>query len=109
MTWWLWVLAGALVYVPCWRATLRSMLKEDFDEGTFGELVFCMVAAVVFAPVGLFLIVQNTGMLDRDVRTLGRRIAGESRADKRKRRARELREREQRIRDAERELGIGER
>ncbi|MGH3415537.1 MAG: hypothetical protein ACRDSS_03640 [Actinocrinis sp.] len=107
--WWAWTLAGAAVYVPCWRFMFRLVLA-DFGEPDGADLMVCVIVASALAVGAPVLILARAGRVAAGrptAATVARWLGGESRTQKRARLERELAAREQRIRQAERELGIG--
>lgn len=108
MPWWVWTLLGIVFwFFVGWRPVFREWAK-DFSPMDFGDLCMGVLVAIVGSVMGPFMLVGSMDIWRRGGGdSIGRVLAGESRADKRKRRERELQEREARVARLERQLGIG--
>lgn len=121
MPWWFWIGWSVPLALWFWRLTFRVIVEDgrgwDYREkrpAALGaeDIVFSAVfATLVFTVFGPCIVVHRafqaatrTTDWDRAAALLG----GESREQKQRRRERDLAEREARIREAERELGIGQ-
>ena len=104
MPWWVW--PSAALYAGVWRVTFR-VLWEDHAKSDWGIFWKCVFdSTFLFWLVALILLCdRGSGRLKPD--RVARVIGGESRAHKRQRRQRELRELQARVQVAEKELGIG--
>lgn len=121
MPWWFWLGWSVPLALWFWRLTFRAFVENDrgwdyheqrpealqVEDVVFGVIL----ATLAFYVMGPSIVVHRafraatrTTDWDRAAALLG----GESREQKQRRRERELAEREARIREAERELGIGQ-
>jgi hypothetical protein len=103
--WWGWTAAGALTYGLLWRITFRALWETRRSDG-WGEFWFSFGMAsflfwFVWPAWGVEVLAER-----HQPDQIARRIAGESRGDKRRRRERELRARQEHIEKLEQELGI---
>jgi len=124
MPWWLWLAWSVPLGAWFWRVTFRAMVDRDrgrdwdseireiVDRPLDAETVVmnAFTATLLFLVLGpgllihsAFIAATRTTDWDRTAALLG----GESRAQKRRRREREMAAREARVREAERDLGIG--
>lgn len=106
MPWWAWVLGGYCgPMIACFRWVWRAVWEDcPNDPPEWADLpIGCLMTLVLLAFWPITLLVAEV-----EPATLVRVIGGESRAQKQARRERELREREQAVRQAERDLGIGQ-
>jgi len=103
MPWWAW--ASIVVYAAVWRLTFR-LVWEDHPESNWLIFWQCVVATTfLFWLAWLILLLgKSSARLEPD--QVARVVGGESRAHKRQRRERELRELAARVQVAEKELGI---
>jgi hypothetical protein len=109
MSWvaWLGLGAGVLVFLASWRAVCRAEIEYEQEEITTGDLAALLLISLTLVWLGPFFVIARMSFWQRPADSVARVIAGESRAQKRERRERELRDRERRVAELERELGIG--
>ena len=57
MSWWLWVLIGLAIYLPCWRKTFQYMHKDLSAGENWGLLIatLFLTAMVTFMGLGAVL------------------------------------------------------
>lgn len=102
---WMWVTLSVIAYGGIWRFAFRWMWEIEPVKSWSNFWAYVFLATFFFWLVMIvapFQYIIRRSSPDR----VARLITGESRAAKRKRQKRELDEREQRIAQAERELGI---
>lgn len=112
MSWYGWLsLAGSLAPMPwIWRLAFRGTVKSmtygsaDWLDVSFAAIIG--VFAMCVWPLVLLCLVLKMGLHFTSADDFAARVGGSTREDKLKRREREVANREQRIRDLEREMEI---
>ena len=113
MPWWGWLSLGIGQFLAAYRITFRGIVLdacgtyENVDGmDLFFSLFFGAILAAVAGPLVLLYALARTRTTGGDAGSVARLIGGETRHEKQQRREQELRDRERRIRQIERELGI---